>query len=388
MIFDIRFVKGAEFRALIFVIAFMALLAGCKGSRSSVSQGSDLEGEIEMKYASNLKINEADDYTLVTIRNPWDTTKTLQRYILVDRDKKLPASLPEGRIVRVPVANALVYSTVHNSLIEELGAIDAIGGICNSKYLGSENLKKRIAAGKVADCGMSVSPDLERVIKLNPDVIMLSAFEKNDESAKVEELGIPIVECADYMENSPLGRAEWIRFYGLLFGKRDVSERMFEDTKNRYNELKTLASKTAKHPKVLMDQRYGQVWYVPTANSTTGMLIEDAGGKNPFSEFKQSGSVPLAPEKVLAMAHDADVWFVRFNQDKDKSLKELANDASINSQFGAYRSGNVYGCNTKYKNLFDDSAFHPDRLLEDFILIIHPEVVIPDSKQRYYHKMR
>lgn len=371
------------FLTLFIVVAF---LASCKGSHASSS--AEGEGEVlPMKYAENLTVREFPDFTEVTVRNPWDTLKTLQKYILVERDSEMPAGLPEGTIIKVPVTNALVYSTVHNSLITELGAMDAIGGICNSKYVNGKELQARLASGRIVDCGVSLSPDLEKIIKLNPQVIMLSPFENNDKYAKVGELGIPIIECADYMETSPLGRAEWVRFYGMLFGKQDVADKMFAKTESNYLKLKKIANGLAIKPKVIIDQRYGQVWNVPGGVSTMGRLIEDAGGINPFASYEQSGSVPLAPEKVLAEAHDADIWFVRYNQEKDKSLRELGNDAPVNSQFKAYKNRRVYGCNTRYVNFYEETPFHPDRILEDMVHIMHPELS-SSAPVRYYSLMQ
>ncbi len=371
------------FLTLFIVVAF---LASCKGSHASAS--SEEEGEVlPLKYAENLTVREFPDFTEVTVRNPWDTLKTLQKYILVERDSAMPAGLPEGTIIKVPVTNALVYSTVHNSLITELGAMDAIGGICNSKYVNGKELQARLASGRIVDCGVSLSPDLEKIIKLNPQVIMLSPFENNDKYAKVGELGIPIIECADYMETSPLGRAEWVRFYGMLFGKQDVADKMFAKTESNYLKLKKIANGLAIKPKVIIDQRYGQVWNVPGGVSTMGRLIEDAGGINPFASYEQSGSVPLAPEKVLAEAHDADIWFVRYNQEKDKSLRELGNDAPVNSQFKAYKNRRVYGCNTRYVNFYEETPFHPDRILEDMVHIMHPELS-SSAPVRYYSLMQ
>lgn len=371
------------FLTLFIVVAFRA---SCKGSHASSS--AEGEGEVlPMKYAENLTVREFPDFTEVTVRNPWDTLKTLQKYILVERDSEMPAGLPEGTIIKVPVTNALVYSTVHNSLITELGAIDAIGGICNSKYVNGKELQARLASGRIVDCGVSLSPDLEKIIKLKPQVIMLSPFENNDKYAKVGELGIPIIECADYMETSPLGRAEWVRFYGMLFGKQDVADKMFAETESNYLKLKQIANGLAIKPKVIIDQRYGQVWNVPGGVSTMGRLIEDAGGINPFASYKQSGSVPLAPEKVLAEAHDADIWFVRYNQEKDKSLRELGNDAPVNSQFKAFKDGRVYGCNTRYVNFYEETPFHPDLILEDMVHLMHPELS-SSAPARYYSLMQ
>ncbi len=386
MIVEYRLEGKGVVRRLLTLLVAVAFLASCKGSHASSS--AEGEGEVlPMKYAENLTIHEFPDFTEVTVRNPWDTLKTLQKYILVERDSAMPAGLPEGTIIKVPVTNALVYSTVHNSLITELGAIDAIGGICNSKYVNGKELQARLASGRIVDCGVSLSPDLEKIIKLKPQVIMLSPFENNDKYAKVGELGLPIIECADYMETSPLGRAEWVRFYGMLFGKQDVADEMFAETESNYLKLKQIANGLAIKPKVIIDQRYGQVWNVPGGVSTMGRLIEDAGGINPFASYKQSGSVPLAPEKVLAEAHDADVWFVRYNQEKDKSLRELGNDAPVNSQFKAFKDGRVYGCNTRYVNFYEETPFHPDRILEDMVHIMHPELS-SSAPVRYYSLMQ
>ncbi|MDE6340416.1 MAG: ABC transporter substrate-binding protein [Muribaculaceae bacterium] len=368
---------------LISLLVGVAFFASCGGSHSSSTY--DGEGEVvPLKYAENLSITEYPDFTEVTVRNPWDTLKTLQKYILVSRDSVTPENLPQGTVVKVPVTNALVYSTVHNSLISELGSIDAIGGICNSKYVNGEELQRRLASGEIVDCGMSLSPDLEKIIKLNPQVVMLSPFENNDKYAKVGELGIPIIECADYMETSALGRAEWVKFYGMLFGQEELAKNIFAETESNYNRLKKLASETSTKPKVLIDQRYGQVWNVPGGVSTMGRLIEDAGGINPFASYEQSGSVPLAPEKVLGEAHDADVWFVKYNQEKEKTMEELAQDAPVNSRFKAYRDGNVFGCNTRYVNYYEETPFHPDRLLEDMIAGMHPEL---NLKPRYFQPL-
>lgn len=386
MIVEYRLEGKRKMRIFLTLFIVVAFLASCKGSHASSS--AEGEGEVlPMKYAENLTVREFPDFTEVTVRNPWDTLKTLQKYILVERDSAMPAGLPEGTIIKVPVTNALVYSTVHNSLITELGAMDAIGGICNSKYVNGKELQARLASGHIVDCGVSLSPDLEKIIKLKPQVIMLSPFENNDKYAKVGELGIPIIECADYMETSPLGRAEWVRFYGMLFGKQDVADKMFAETESNYLKLKQIANGLAIKPKVIIDQRYGQVWNVPGGVSTMGRLIEDAGGINPFASYEQSGSVPLAPEKVLAEAHDADIWFVRYNQEKDKSLRELGNDAPVNSQFKAFKGGRVYGCNTRYVNFYEETPFHPDRILEDMVHIMHPGLS-SSAPVRYYSLMQ
>lgn len=364
----------------------VAALASCGGSHTSSSAtGGE---ELKMRYSKLLSISEHPGFTEVTVKNPWDTLKNLQRYFLVPKDSVIPTDIPKGTVIRTPVTNALVYSTVHAGLLCELNAGDAIGGVCGAEYIKEKALMDRLAEGSLVDCGNSQNPDIERIIKLKPEIIMLSPYENNDQYAKVGALGIPIVECADYMENTALGRAEWMRLYGLIFGDSDASEKMFMDTENEYIRLKEMASKTEKRPKVLVDQRYGQVWYVPGEKSLMTEMINDAGGRNPFESYQKTGSVPLAPEKVLAEAHDADVWLLKYNQENEKTLSELAKDTPVNSHFKAFKNGNVYGCNTRYIDYYEETPYHPDRLLSDMINIIHPELAGTDTVPHYYHKMK
>lgn len=382
---NVHYIRSLRRLFTALMLICVAALASCGGSHTSSStSGGD---EIRMRYSDLLRISEFPGYTEVKVLNPRDTMETLHSYVLVHKDSVVPSDLPKGTLIRIPVDNALVYSTVHAGILSEMNAGDAIGGVCGSEYIKEPRLKERIESGSIIDCGYSQNPDIEKIIKLRPEIIMLSPYENNDQYAKVGTLGIPIMECADYMEETPLGRAEWMRLYGLLFGKKDISEKMFADTEAEYMRLKELASEEKDRPTVLIDQRYGQVWYVPGGKSLMNCLINDAGGRNPFESYGGLSSVALAPEKVLAEAHDADVWLVRYNQTTEKTLAELAKDSPVNSHFKAYKEGNVYGCNTRYINFYEETPYHPDRLLRDMISVLHPDVAGVDTIPVYYSKM-
>ena len=366
---------------------------GKKGSGGGAYNDKELTGERDsLRYARNLtldRIGEGENIIYVaTVRNPWDTVKRMERYLLVPKGMDLPGDLPEGKVVRVPVNNALIYSSLHSGLVGDLGAGKAIGGVCNARYITDKELSGRIARGEVTDCGEGMNPDMEKIIQLHPEVIMLSPFENNDRYAKVAQLGIPVIECADYMETSPLGQAEWMKFYGLLFGKGDEAGDRFDGIEKRYNDLKAQAARSEFKPKVLMDEVYSGSWSVPGGESTMGRLIEDAGGVNPFSGYRKSGGVSLAPEKVLMEAGDADVWLVRYNQKSEKTLPELSRDAPVNSQFKAFKRGEVYGCNTQYIPFFDETPFHPDLLLEDLSRIFRSVGSEEPENTRYFRKMK
>ena len=369
------------------LLSFGAILTSCSGKTGSSSTDRPDGDTIPLRYATNLTMVRHDGYVEATIRNPWDTTKTLHKYILTEKDKPQPSDLPEGTVIRLPLENALVYSTVHTGLLQNLGAVDAIRGVCNPEYVRDPELKKRVEDGQIVDCGNSMAPDLERVIMLHPEAILLSPYENNNQYGKVGEMGIPIVECADYMENSPLARAEWMKFYGLLTGKEAEADSLFTLTESRYNQLKTMASKTSNRPKILMDSKYEQAWNVPAGLSTMGLFIKDAGGVNPFARFERTGSVALSPEQVLKDAHDADIWLVRYNQPSEKTLKEFGSDVGINTQFEAYKNGNVFGCNAAHVGIFEEIPFHPDWLLEDFISIFHPELGV-EPTHKYFTRLK
>ena len=366
------------------LVAVLPLLASCKGGNAHIIAE---EGDtIKMKYARNISLVRHDGFTVASVRNPWDTTRVLHTYLLVPDSVGLPSSLPKGTVVRTPMKRALIYSSVHNSLVSELGAIDAIKGVCDARYIHQRDLSDRIASGEVVDCGIGTSPDIERIINMSPDGIMLSPFENSGTYGKVGQLGIPIIECADYMETTPLARAEWMRFYGMLFGKEDEAQKMFEATESEYNALKRSVA-AASRPKVIIDRLYGQVWYVPSANSTMGTFIKDAGGENPFESYDRSGSVGLAGEEVLYRASDADIWLVRYSQATDKTLSELAADNAIYPQFKALKEGRVFGCNTTGTYFYEEVPFHPQWLLNDLITIFH-DGNGDINATRYFTKMK
>lgn len=342
---------------------------------------------IAMKYATNLSMIDYGDFIKVDFRNPWDTTRTLQTFLLVPRNDSFPKHLPSGTMIRTPLENSVVYTCVHNSLIEQLGASDAIAGICDTKYIRKQALRDKIESGDIADCGTSMAPNIEKILMLKPDAILLSAFENSNDHNKVGQIGIPIIDCTDYMETSPLGRAEWMRFYGRLYGKGNAADSLFNQVEQSYLDIKKMIEGTESHPLVLTDLIYGQTWNVPGAMSTTGVIIEDAGGINPFEDYKKSGSVQLSPEEVLYRAQNADVWLIKYAHDLPPSLNQLGKDNPIYSKFKAFHNANVYGCDTDNSTFFEDAAFHPHWVLAEYVSIFHPELGEIEGNQHYYSKL-
>ena len=367
-------------------IGLLVLLLAACGGGSKTSSALSQEEIIPLKYAENLTLVKGEGYTEARLRNPWDTTKVLHTYILVEKDKPMPDHLPPGTIVRTPLSKTLVYTGVHCALIHELGAVKSIGGICELQYIKVPEIIEGCRKGTIVNAGEGTNPDIEKIIDLHPDALLLSPYENSGGHGQVEKLKVPIIECADYMETSALGSAEWIRFYGLLFHQQAKADSIFAIVEKNYNELKALASSQAKKPKVMCELKSGSAWYVPGGRSTTGKLYKDAGGDYLFDSYPNSGAVPLSFETVFDKAQDADVWLMKYNQASDKTLSGIREDYSPYANFKAFKERNVYGCNTGYHTYYEDFPFHPDLVLKDLIKIFHPSL-LPEYELKYFSKL-
>ena len=330
--------------------------------------------------AKLLSMQRTADYTLVTVGDPWKGG-VLHRYVLVPRDTDLPKDLPEGTVVRTPVQRALVYSSVHTSLLDELGAIGAVRGVVDSQYFIDSTIVQGVAKGVIADCGNSMNPTVEKVIDMQPDAIMLSPYQ-DASYGQIAKLDIPIIECADYLEYAPLGRAEWVKFYGELVGKRDEADSLYNAIVTAYNEVKQAAAGAANRPTVVTEMVISGVWNVPGGQSYMARILHDAGGNYLWADDENTGSLALDFNQVLAVAQDADYWFIKWTN--INSLKDLQGAFDLNKEMAAFKNKHVYVCDTDKTRFFDRIPFHPDVLMREFAAILHPEL-FPDYQNQMYH---
>lgn len=369
-----------------YIVTWVLLLSACGGGGKTSSL--QAEGDtVRMKYSSLLQIVKHADYTVVTIRNPWDTLKVLHTYLLADREKPLPEHLPEGTVVRTPLQKSVIYSSVHCSLWSELDELKGIGGVCGLEYIKLPQIQEGCRNGSIVNAGNSMNPDIERIIDLRPDAILLSPFENSGGYGRVGKLNIPIIECADYMETSALGRAEWMRLYGLLLGKEAQADSLFAGIEKEYLTLtQQVKSQNLKRPTVISEMKNSSAWYIPGGNSTMGRLYQDAGADYVFAYLPNSGSVPLAFETVFDRGGNADIWLIKYNQPQDKTYSELERDYAPYARFKAFQDRKVYGCNTNHVPFYEESPFHPELLLKDLIKIFHPEL-LPDYELKYFSNL-
>ena len=369
---------------LLFSGILFLLFSACSGKKAVVS--SRIIAADTIRYARNLHIEYFDDYVSVRIRDPWDTLRQRQHYILVERDKPRPAGLPSGSIViPVPVDKAVIYTSVHTAIAEQLGALDRVCGVCEPQYIISEEVLGRIADGRIADLGMSTSPNVEKIVDIGTEMIIASPFE-NSGYGSAEKIGVPIVEAADYMENHPLGRTEWVLFYGLLLGHREEAEAVFAETERHYLELKNLAAQAGFRPTVVLERRYGSSWAVPGGESYIGVMHSDAGADYFFREFPGARSVHLTFEEVYDRAADADFWFMKYDTRNPLTYNLLKEEYKPYANFRPWKERRIYCCNTITSRYYDDITLHPDLVLEDLIAVYHPEL-LPGHVQRYYFPM-
>ncbi|MGN0222075.1 MAG: ABC transporter substrate-binding protein [Prevotella sp.] len=338
---------------------------------SGVSRKSQEEADtLPLSYSRLLHIVKHEGYHVAEIADPWKKGSVLHRYILVSNAEE--TRLPQGTVIRVPVDKAVVFTTVHASLLADMGMQRHICGMADVEYVKRKETASLIAANKIANVGSSMSPDVEKIISLSPDVILLSPFENSGGYGRLDHIGVPVIECADYMEISPLARAEWMKFYGMLFGAEHQADSIFNSVETRYAALAEEAKGLGSHPTVMVDFPSGGTWYVPGGESSIGRLIADAGGKYCFADDRHSGSVALSVEKVVSQCEDADLWLFRYGG-KENTLADIADDYKFCSHIKAFANGNVYGCSTERTTFFESTPFHPERLLEDFISMIHPQ---------------
>ena len=362
----------------IFATLCFLLLSACSGNGS---KGRFEAGDtLTLRYARNLTIVDFPDHTEVTLLNPWDTANVLGRYYLSEKSD-LSQNSPHISHVTIPLKNIGVFSSVHLALFHELQADDAVGGICDLEFCNLPYYRKAVAEGRIANMGNSVQPSLEQIINLSPDALLPSPFENSGGLGRIETLGIPIIWCADYMENTPLGRAEWIRFYGRLIGRSREADSIFCAVERRYQELCEKAKNTKSKPRLLPEMPWSGQWTRPSSGSSSARLYADAGAEYLFAHLKGSGGIPLSTEKVVDRAVDADIWLIKHHGRLDR--QQMNSDTPLLAGIKAP----IWLCDTSITLLYEETPFHPERLLENLIAMLHPELGIT-SNYTYFEELK
>lgn len=340
---------------------------------------------VAFSHAQLLHVIRTDSFAIATIRDAWNPGQHLHQYLLLPHGAPVPAIAPQATVVRIPIRRAVAFSSVHAALFATLRKSESLCGVCDTEYIYHEGLRGALAAGRLSDMGSSMSPDIERLVSEGADALFVSPFENAGHGA-ILQTGIPIIECADYMESSPLGRAEWMRFYGLLLGCEAQADSLFAEVEKAYTTLREMALKQKAKPTVLCDTKSGSAWYVPGGRSTMGQIFADAGAHYLFADRKQSGSVCLSFEAVYQQAAKADFWLIKYGSTAHLTYESLSHEYKPYEAFSAWQDQNIYGCNTFCSPFYEETPFHPERLLSDLVKIFHPQL-LPHYTPQYYHPL-
>lgn len=401
-----------KIKIIIFGALVVLLVVACQGGKTASGEGGDT---LQMKYAELLTIVKHNDgaYTEAIIENPWKKGTTLHKYILVPKgnegdetvarlkdDIRENSALQMGKacdIVRTPLESNVVFTAPHCQLMYELGCKNAITGVCDKDYINIPDIKERVklSDGKastsdtdkvIIDCGSSMQPDMERIIALKPEGLLISPFENSGGYGKLDKLHIPIIETADYMETSPLGRAEWMKFYGLLFKSEERSDSLFSSIEKEYMTLKAEAAKLPQGLSILTERKMGSVWYVPGGKSTMGILLKDANAKYIFADDTHSGSLAYGPERILSKGTQIDVWAFKYFGGKALSKSDLLAEYEGYKALKTFNQNCIYQVDTSTQPYFELTSFHPEILLREFIILAHPKAT-QFGKLRFYQHL-
>ena len=370
-----------------FTMMILLLLSTLSCTNVGVDKDTERCDTLKFKYAEHISAYIYDKYTVVNLANPWSKGDNLHTYILVNKEDSTieENSLPKGTVVYTPIERSVVATAPHCNLLTWIGCLGAISGVFDAEYINNVSINERLASGEIVDCGSSYSPITELIISIKPQAFLMSPFE-NVDYGNMGRLAIPIIECADYMETSALGRAEWMRFYGLLFGCFDEADSLFNEVVDNYLHIKNVVSSYDTDRLVVTERKTGNVWYCPGGNSSLGQMIKDAGGRYAFADNKNSGSLALSAETVIDKASDADVWLFMYNGARPITRNELLAEYRGYAAIKAFKTCEIYECNATESMYFEEISFRPDYLLRELAQIVHPNSDLSGAL-RYYKKL-
>jgi len=342
--------------------------------------------EVPLAYATGFKIYRSTTYTRVDVLTAFKGANKTYRYVLYQNGTNPPNVEADARI-RLPISTIVCTSTSHIPLLDYLGLSDRLIGFPSTDYICSTIMRQRIDSGRVAELGIDNDLNIEKLLEINPDLVMAYTMNKDMKSLeRIKEASIPVVLNADYMEPHPLGRAEWIKFMGLLFNKEEMADSIFNSIEDRYQRIKQNVQAFQSHPSVITGVVYGDSWFLPGGKSYVAKLFEDAGCTYYWSNTPGASSLPLSFETVYQHGHDAKFWI---GVGSFKSLKALQDSDERYTSFDAFKNHEIYSYNRRMgakggSEYLELGYLRPDLILSDLVTIAHPELFSAYKLYFYY----
>ena len=379
-----------NFKNTILHFFIILLFISCKDEpKKSPATAISPEREVAIKYAEGFEITAFEDHKVITLKNPWPGSNQTFKYALIEKGVSLPNAESFDAVVEVPVKRIVVTSTTHIPSLESLEEIGTLIGFPNLNYISSKKTRAQIENEKIMELGKNEDLNTEILLDISPDAVVGFAVDgKNSTFTILQNAGIPVLYNSDWTETSPLGKAEWIKFFGALFNKEKLADSIFNNIESAYLSAKEIAASAKERPTVISGAMYKDIWYMPQGESWGAQFIEDANGKYLWKDSKGTGGLSLNLESVLEKGHNAEVWI---GPGQFTRLEDLKNSSQAYTQFEAFKNGEVYSYNLKKGEkggsiYFELAPNRPDLVLKDMIKILHPEL-LPEHTLYFFSKL-
>ncbi|GAB2483573.1 ABC transporter substrate-binding protein [Algoriphagus taiwanensis] len=345
---------------------------------------------VALEFAQGFELFRGGNFWEIQVTQGYTGAEKTYRYLVLEEGAKVEKSGFDA-VVQLPVSKVILTSTTHIPHLDMLSETDKLIGFPQTDLISSPTTRALIDSGKVTDLGGGPSANPEMVIDLQPDWIMISTLGEDLRYLDLfSQAGIPALINGEYVEQNPLGRAEWIKFTGILLGKYEEAVTEFEKIKEAYQEAEKLATQppSDSRPKVLSGVMYQDIWYAPGAESWGAQILQNAGGDYVFADQSGSGSLQLNYEFVLDRAAEAEVWI---GSADFPDVKTMGSSEPRYQNFQAWKSGQIYTYTAKKGatgglEYFELGYVRPDLILKDLIKILHPEL-LPEYELYFYQKL-
>ncbi|MDD3723457.1 MAG: ABC transporter substrate-binding protein [Lutibacter sp.] len=371
--------------SFVFAIATIMLISSCGNNQKNSLKAIKSNEKSTLKYAKGFDVQHFKNYTKLSIKAPYQNSKEIFEFILTRN--KLNNDL---NTIQIPINSIVVTSTTHIPMLELLQVENKLVGFPNTDYISSPKTRSLIAKGFIKELGHEESINTELLLDLNPDLVVGFSLNSNNKMFLViEKLGIPVLLNGDWLEETPLGRAEWIKFFGVLFDKEKMADSIFNDIEKNYLEAKDIASKAIEKPTVISGGLFKDVWNLPAGESFEATFLKDANTNYLWKDSKGKGSLILNIENVFEKGKNADLWI---SPSYYKTLEQLNNANDIYPKFNAFQNKNIFSYVNKQGELggviyFELAPARPDLVLKDLIKIAHPEL-LNDYELMFYEKLK
>ena len=381
-------IKSMLNRILLFFLCLICF-GSCISDPKQKKVSHKTEGQVRLQDATGFSIQNFGDFCKITVNDPWQkSTNNHFEYYLVERGKRIPDSLNGKQVFQTPLQKVVCLSTTHIGFLDALGKVSSIVGLSGTAYLTNADVKRGITENRIHEVGNERGINYERIMQLQPDVVFAYGVgsEISAQINKLHDLGIPVVMVGEYLEQSPLAKTEWIKFFGEFYGLEATATTTFDGIQSRYNAIKTSVAGVEEKPAVLTGLPFKDTWWMAGGQSNLAVLIADAGGKFLWNDNLTKEAFPVSLEEVFLRAVKADFWI---NCGSAGSLNELLAFDQRFSELPAVKKSNVYNNNLRStagggNDYWESGVVHPDLVLSDLVAILHPAQAA--GKEFYYYR--